>query len=355
MSAATSTPQRLTLVRPDDWHLHLRTGAMLRAVLPFSARQLGRAIVMPNLVPPVTDTARAAAYREEILAALPAGSRFQPLMTCYLTDHTDADDLERGFRDGVFRAVKLYPAHATTNSAHGVSDIKLVYPVLERMQRIGMPLLVHGEVTDPSIDIFDREAVFVDRVLMPLLADFPALKVVLEHATTEEAVAAVRAHGPSGRIGCTITAHHLFINRSSIFAGGIRPHLYCLPIAKREKHRLALRRAAASGEPWFFLGTDSAPHPVSAKETGCGCAGIFTAATAIELYAQAFDEEGALDRLEAFASLNGPRFHGLPPNPDTITLERGGTVVPDIVDAGGSNAVLPFRAGERLDWRLVEG
>ena len=350
-----STPQRLTIRRPDDWHLHLRTGAMLRAVLPFSARQMGRAIVMPNLVPPVTDTAKAVAYRDEIMAALPAGSGFTPLMTCYLTDHTDADDLERGFTEGVFRAVKLYPAHATTNSAHGVSDIRLVHPVLERMQRIGMPLLIHGEVTDPAVDIFDREAVFVDRVLTPLLADFPALKVVLEHATTEEAVAAVRAHGSSGRIGCTITAHHLFINRSSIFAGGIRPHLYCLPIAKREKHRLALRQAATSGEPWFFLGTDSAPHPQGAKESGCGCAGIFTAANAIELYAQAFDEEGALDRLEAFASLNGPRFHGIAPNTGSITLEKSGMLVPEIVDSGGTVVVLPFRGGERLDWRLIEG
>lgn len=348
------TLPRLTLRRPDDWHLHLRTGAMLRAVLPFSARQLGRAIVMPNLVPPVTDRARATVYRDEILAALPPGSTFQPLMTAYLTDDSDAEEIAAGWREGLLRAVKLYPAHATTNSAHGVTDLALVAPVLDRMAEIGMPLLVHGEVTDPAVDIFDREAVFIERVLLPLMARHPALKIVLEHATTQEAVDVVRAHGPGGRLACTITAHHLMINRSSIFAGGIRPHLYCLPIAKRECHRLALRAAATSGEPWFFLGTDSAPHPTTAKESGCGCAGIFTAAAAIELYAQVFDEEGALDRLEAFASLNGPRFHGLEPNADTITLVRDGWTVPDLIDAGGSNAVLPFRAGERLDWRLEE-
>ncbi|MFC7334534.1 dihydroorotase [Rhodocista pekingensis] len=351
----TEQPQRLTLRRPDDWHLHLRSGAMLRAVLPFTARQMGRAIVMPNLLPPVTDTARARAYRDEILAALPPGSGFRPLMTAYLTDHTDPDDLAAGGRDGLFTAVKLYPQHATTNSAHGVTDLRTVAPVLERMQEIGLPLLVHGEVTDPAVDIFDREAVFLDQVLEPLLERYPALRVVLEHATTEEAVAFVRRHGPSGRIGCTITAHHLMINRSHLFAGGIRPHLYCLPIAKREKHRLALRRAATGGEPWFFLGTDSAPHPVGAKESACGCAGIFTAATAIELYAQVFEEEGALDRLEAFASLNGPAFYRLPPNDDRIVLERSGTVAPEPVAVDGSIAVMPFRSGERLDWRVVEG
>lgn len=351
----TDRPHRLSLRRPDDWHLHLRTGAMLRAVLPFSARQMGRAIVMPNLVPPVEDVARAESYRREIAEALPAGSRFRPLMTAYMTDRTDPDEIARGFHAGVFTAVKLYPQHATTNSAHGVTDIRNIHPVLERMQAIGMPLLIHGEVTDADVDIFDREAVFVDRVLAPLLRDFPELRVVLEHATTEEAVAFVRHHGPSGRIGCTITAHHLMINRSSIFAGGIRPHLYCLPIAKREKHRLALRRAATGGEPWFFLGTDSAPHPIGAKEAACGCAGIFTAPSAIELYAQVFDEEGALDRLEAFASLNGPAFYRMAPNEDRIVLERSGHIVPDVLDIDGRDAVLPFRSGERLDWRLVDG
>ncbi|WP_114394724.1 dihydroorotase [Oleisolibacter albus] len=349
----TDAPQRLTIRRPDDWHLHIRSGAMLRAVLPLTARQMGRAIIMPNLVPPAVTTTQAEAYRDEILAALPAGSRFQPLMTAYLTDGTDADDLERGFRSGVLTAVKLYPAHATTNSAHGVTSIAHVVPVLERMQAIGMPLLVHGEVTHADVDIFDREAVFLETVLTPLLARFPRLKIVLEHITTAEGVDLVRRHGPSGRLAATITVHHLMINRSSLFAGGIRPHLYCLPIAKRESHRLALRRAATSGEPWFFLGTDSAPHPIGAKESACGCAGIFTAATAIELYAQVFDEEGALDRLEAFASLNGPAFYGLPPNADSIILERGGCVVPDVLDVDGRNAVLPFRSGERLDWRLL--
>ncbi|MEC4591503.1 dihydroorotase [Nitrospirillum amazonense] len=356
----SATPAaRLTLRRPDDWHLHVRTGAMLRAVLPHSARQMGRAIIMPNLVPPVTDRAAARRYKaeiEEVLATLPenGGARFQPLMTAYLTDGSSADEIAAGYKEGLFRAVKLYPAHATTNSAHGVTDLANVAGVLARMQDIGMPLLVHGEVTDPAIDIFDREAVFIERVLLPLMDRYPTLKIVLEHATTEEAVAVVEAHGGSERLACTITAHHLMINRSSIFAGGIRPHLYCLPIAKREKHRLALRRAATSGQPWFFLGTDSAPHPTSAKESGCGCAGIYTAASAIELYAQVFDEEGRLDALEAFASLNGPRFHGLAPNEDTITLVRDGYTVPDLVDAGGSNAVLPFRAGERLDWRLLQ-
>ncbi|HZH26581.1 MAG TPA: dihydroorotase [Azospirillaceae bacterium] len=351
------TPDRITLRRPDDWHLHLRSGAMLRAVLPWTARQMGRAIVMPNLKPPVTTVAAAEAYRAEIRAALPAGSRFTPLMTCYLTDATDPAEVERGFASGAWAAAKLYPAHATTNSAHGVTDVRNIHPVLERMQAIGMPLLIHGEVTDHTVDIFDREAVFLERVLSPLLEAFPRLKVVLEHVTTEEAVAFVRRHGPGGRLGATITAHHLLINRSDIFAGGIRPHLYCLPIAKRERHRLALRRAAMSGEPWFFLGTDSAPHPLKDKESACGCAGCFTAATAIELYAMAFAEDGALDRLEAFASLNGPRFYGLEPNPDTITLERGETPVPDLVmvDGGGAaDAVLPFLSGARLPWRVVD-
>jgi dihydroorotase len=350
------TTDRLTLVRPDDWHLHLRQGAMLRAVLPWTARQMGRAIIMPNLRPPVTTIAAAEGYRAEILAALPAQSRFVPLMTCYLTDGTDPDAVAEGHARGVWTAVKLYPAHATTNSAHGVTDIANVTAVLDRMQAIGMPLLIHGEVTDHGVDIFDREAVFLDRIATPLLERFPRLRVVLEHVTTAQAVDFVRRHGPSGRIGATITAHHLLINRSDIFAGGIRPHLYCLPIAKRERHRLALREAATSGEPWFFLGTDSAPHPIRDKEAACGCAGCFTAANAIELYATAFDQAGALDRLEAFASLNGPRFYGLPPNADTITLERGDGVVPDLVipergDAG--DAVLPFLSGDRLGWRML--
>jgi len=351
-------PDRLTIRRPDDWHLHLRQGAMLRAVLPDTARRMGRAIVMPNTKPPVTTVAAAEAYRAEILAALPAGSRFTPLMTCYLTDGTDPDEIERGFRSGGWAAAKLYPAHATTNSAHGVTDIRNVSSVVERMAAIGMPLLIHGEVTDHAVDIFDREAVFIERILAPLAEAQPRLRIVLEHITTKEGVAFVRRHGPSGRIGATITAHHLHINRTDLFAGGIRPHLYCLPIAKRETHRLALREAAASGEPWFFLGTDSAPHPIGDKESACGCAGVYTAATAIELYAMAFDEDGALDRLEAFASLNGPAFYGLPPNEDRIVLERGETAVPDLVtpEGGGArDAVLPFRSGERLPWRVAEG
>jgi dihydroorotase len=299
----------------------------------------------------VTTAVDAAAYRGRILAAVPAGSRFEPLMTCYLTDDTDPDDVARGHDDGIFAAVKLYPAGATTNSARGVTDMARLRPTLERLQEIGLPLLVHGEVVDGEVDVFDREAVYIERVLEPLLADFPGLKVVFEHVTTAEAVDFVRAHGPN--LGATITAHHLIINRSALFAGGIRPHLYCLPVAKRERHRLALRAAAASGEASFFLGTDSAPHPVAAKETACGCAGIFTAPAALELYAQVFAEEGALDKLGAFASLNGPAFYGLPVNEGSLTLVRKASAVPKTVALGGTDAVLPFLAGEALDWRLA--
>ncbi|HEY0835636.1 MAG TPA: dihydroorotase [Azospirillum sp.] len=344
---------RLTLRRPDDWHVHLRDGAMLKAVLPFTAQQFGRAIVMPNLKPPVATTADAEAYRARILEALPTGSRFTPLMTCYLTDATDADDLARGAAAGVFTAAKLYPANATTNSAHGVTDLRRIDGVLARMAEIGLPLLIHGEVTDPEVDIFDREAVFVDTVLAPLLERHPTLRVVLEHVTTKEAVDFVRAHAASGRIGATITAHHLFINRSHIFAGGIRPHLYCLPIAKRELHRRALVEAAISGEGPFFLGTDTAPHAVTAKETACGCAGCFTAASAIELYAEAFEAAGALDRLEAFASLNGPRFYRLAVNEERIVLERTPSKVADVVLLAEGDGVLPFRSGETLNWRFL--
>ncbi|OYD84505.1 dihydroorotase [Azospirillum brasilense] len=344
---------RLVLRRPDDWHVHLRDGAMLKAVLPFTAHQFGRAIIMPNLKPPVTRTADAVTYRERILAALPAGQSFTPLMTAYLTDGTDADDLAQGFEDGVFAAAKLYPANATTNSAHGVTDLGKIAPVLERMAEIGMPLLIHGEVTDAHVDIFDREAVFLERTLGPLLERYSALRVVLEHATTAEAVAFVREHAASGRVGATITAHHLLINRSHLFAGGIRPHLYCLPIAKRETHRVALVEAATSGEGPFFLGTDTAPHTVTAKESACGCAGCFTAANALELYAEAFDEAGALDKLEAFASLNGPRFYGLPVNEDKVVLERTPSTTPDIVLTADGEAVLPFRSGETTRWSFV--
>ena len=344
--------ESLTLRRPDDWHLHLRDGAMLKAVLPFTARVFARAIIMPNLVPPVTTVAAAEAYRARILEALPPGTDFTPLMTCYLTDDSDPDDIERGFRDGVFVAVKLYPAKATTNSAAGVTDVAKTYRVLERMEKLGMPLLLHGEVTDPSIDVFDREAVFIEHVLAPLMRDLPGLKLVLEHATTQDAVDFVREGHPT--LAATITAHHLVINRNALFAGGLRPHMYCLPVAKREVHRLALRRAATSGDPKFFLGTDSAPHPVHDKERDCGCAGIFSAPAALETYAQVFAEEGALDRLEAFASLNGPKFYGRAPNEGRLTLRRERWRVPKEV-AAGSGAVQPFLAGEELDWRVMPG
>jgi dihydroorotase len=340
----------ITLHRPDDWHVHFRDGAILRTVLPFTARQFARAIVMPNLVPPVTTIADARAYRERIIAALPGGPDFTPLMTCYLTDTSDADEVARGYEEGIFAAVKLYPAHATTHSAHGVTDIGRVMPVLERMAALGMPLLIHGEATDPAIDIFDREAVFIERVLDPLRRRLPELRIVLEHVTTAEAVAYVGA--ADAKLAATITAHHLIINRNAIFAGGIRPHLYCLPIAKREKHRLALRRAATSGSPAFFLGTDSAPHAVPTKETACGCAGIFTGPAALELYAEVFEEEGALDHLEAFAALNGPAFYRRPVNESRVTLRRETWVVPERIGEGDL-AVAPFRAGAAVRWRLA--
>ena len=364
----------ITLRRPDDWHVHLRDGAMLAVVLPYTARQFARAIVMPNLVPPVTTVSAARAYRERILAALvphPAPSLpfptsgggsgwglagegmeadFTPLMTCYLTDATDPEEVARGYQEGVFAAVKLYPANATTHSEFGVISIDRVTSVLERMAGLGMPLLIHGEVTDPEVDVFDREAVFIHRVLDPLRRRLPELRIVLEHITTEEAADYVAAGGPN--LAATITAHHLVINRNAIFAGGIRPHLYCLPIAKREKHRRALRRAATSGNEKFFLGTDSAPHAVATKETACGCAGIFTALCALEIYAEVFEEENALDRLEAFAALNGPAFYRLPPNEAHVTLRREPLLVPERIGAGDT-AVVPFRAGETLRWRFL--
>ena len=341
----------ITIRRPDDWHVHLRDGAMLEAVAPFTARQFARAIIMPNLSPPVTSAASAAAYRERIMAALPGGSAFAPLMTCYLTDDADADDIAKGHADGIFTAAKLYPANATTNSAHGVTDVAHIMPVLERMQDIGMPLLVHGEVTDSEIDIFDREAVFIERIMDGLIRALPGLKIVFEHITTEQAVQFVDSCGPN--VGATITPHHLHINRNAMFSGGIRPHAYCLPVAKRELHRLALRKAATSGSAKYFLGTDSAPHEVHAKESACGCAGIFNAPYALESYAAVFDEEAALDRLEAFASVHGPNFYGLPLNQDRVTLERTGLTVPDSLEAGGS-ALVPFHAGSELAWRVVQ-
>ncbi|MEO9634449.1 MAG: dihydroorotase [Parasphingorhabdus sp.] len=340
----------ITIRRPDDWHVHLRDGAMLEAVALFTARQFARAIVMPNLSPPVTSAASAAAYRDRIMAALPAGSGFTPLMTCYLTDDADADDMARGHAEGIFTAAKLYPANATTNSAHGVTDVAHIMPVLERMQEIGMPLLVHGEVTDGDIDIFDREAVFIDRVMTKLIRSLPELKVVFEHITTAQAVQFVDSTGPN--IAATITPHHLHINRNAMFAGGIRPHAYCLPVAKRELHRLALRKAATSGSSKYFLGTDSAPHEVHAKESACGCAGIFNAPYALESYAAVFDEEGALDRLEGFASEHGPKFYGLPCNEGRVSLERRPAIIPENIDAAGSPLV-PFHGGATLNWQIV--
>ena len=341
---------RLTIRRPDDWHVHLRDGPMLSAVAPYTARRFGRAIIMPNLTPPVTSVAAAEAYRERIMAAVDPASGFTPLMTCYLTDTIDPAEIERGFVEGVWAACKLYPAHATTNSAHGVTDIRALTSVLETLQRIGMPLLIHGEVTDPSIDIFDREAVFVERVLTPLVADYPDLQIVLEHITTEEAADFVAAAGPN--IAATITPQHLLINRNALFAGGLRPHAYCLPVLKRERHRLAVRAAAVSGSPKFFLGTDSAPHVVGAKESGCGCAGIFNAPFALESYAMVFDQEGALDRLEGFASEHGANFYRLPLNEGTVTLQRASVTVPDRIGVGATE-VVPFHAGETIDWQVV--
>ena len=342
----------ITLRRPDDWHVHLRDGAILNSVAPFTARQFKRAIVMPNLASPVTTRQLAKEYRDRVLTAVPQSASFEPLMTAYLTDNTDAEDLAEGFQDGVIIAAKLYPAGATTNSDRGVTDIENINTVLERMEKIGMPLLVHGEVTEPSIDIFDRENVFIHQVLEPTLQRFQGLKVVFEHITTSAAVNFVRAQGP--RVGATITPHHLMINRTDIFRGGIHPHLYCLPVAKREQHRLALREAATSGEAQFFLGTDTAPHAISAKESACGCAGIFSAPCALELYAQVFDEEDALDTLEAFASLNGPKFYGLEVNRDTVTVVREDWTVPDTVAVEGGAAVKTFKGGETLHWRLKD-
>ena len=339
------TMQSITIRRPDDWHVHLRDGAMLTAVAPFTARQCARAILMPNLSPPVTSVAQAAAYRDRILAA--TGPGFQPLMTAYLTNDSDPDEIERGHRDGVWVAAKLYPAGATTNSASGVTDIANISAVLERMERIGMPLLVHGEVTDPAIDVFDREAVFIERVLLGTLRRFPALKIVFEHVTTRDAAELVTS-GTFANLAATITPQHLMLNRNALFDGGLRPHAYCLPVVKREEHRLAVRKAAVSGSPNVFLGTDSAPHDISAKESGCGCAGLFNAPFAIEAYAQVFDEEGALDRLEGFASEHGPRFYGLPLNEERITLERGGVDVPAVIEG-----VVPFGAGRAFGWRLA--
>ena len=338
--------QSLTLRRPDDWHVHLRDGDMLRFVAPYTARQFARAIVMPNLVPPVTTIETAQSYRERIRQA--AGPGFEPLMTCYLTDQADADEIARGFEQSAWTACKLYPANATTNSAQGVTDIRNIYPALERMQKIGMVFCVHGEVTDPDVDVFDREAVFIERVLTGIIRDFPALKVVLEHITTADAAHFVRDAGPN--LAATITPQHLHLSRNALFAGGLRPHAFCLPVLKREKHRLAVRAAAVSGSSKFFLGTDSAPHARDAKESGCGCAGIFNAPYALESYATVFEEEDALDKLEGFASEHGARFYGLPLNEGTVTLERRETEVPERLPDGDA---VPFHAAQTLNWAFA--
>ena len=351
MIMTTTTPlNTLTITRPDDWHLHLRDGAALASVLPHSARQFGRSIVMPNLKAPVTTTAQAAAYRERILAALPVGMQFEPLMTLYLTDNTPPDEILRAKDSGFIHAVKLYPAGATTNSDAGVTDLTKCYKTLETMQEIGMPFLLHGEVTDPEIDIFDREAVFIERVLQPLRRAMPALKIVFEHITTKDAAQYVsEADGP---IAATITAHHLLYNRNAIFKGGIRPHYFCLPVLKREQHRQALVTVATSGDERFFLGTDSAPHPKGLKEAACGCAGCYTALHAMELYAHAFDQAGALDKLEAFASFNGPAFYDLPRNAGTVTLQRQNWIVPAELPLGDAS-IVPLNGGETMAWKLL--
>jgi dihydroorotase len=340
----------LTITRPDDWHLHLRDGVTMASVLPHTARQFARAIVMPNLKPPITTTAQALAYRERILAALPQGMQFEPLMTLYLTDNTPPEEIRRARESGLVHAVKLYPAGATTNSDAGVTDLGKCRRTLEAMQEVGMPLLVHGEVTDHDIDIFDREAVFIDRVMIPLRRDLPELRVVFEHITTRDATQYVSDADPN--VAATITAHHLLYNRNEIFRGGIRPHYYCLPVLKREVHRQALVQAATSGSPKFFLGTDSAPHPKGAKEHACGCAGCYTALHAMELYAQAFDAAGALDKLEGFASFHGPEFYGLPRNQGVITLQRENWQLPAELPMGDAT-VVPLDAGGTLGWKMA--
>ena len=341
--------QTLTITRPDDWHLHLRDGAALKTVLPHTARQFARAIVMPNLKPPVTTVALAAAYHERILAALPAGMTFEPLMTLYLTDNTAPEEIGRAVASGFVKAVKLYPAGATTNSDAGLTAIEKAYPALAEMERLGLPLLVHGEVTDPAIDLFDREKVFIDTVLAPLLERFPSLRVVMEHITTADAARFVASAGEN--LAATITAHHLLYNRNAIFQGGVRPHWYCLPVLKRETHRQALVEAAISGSPRFFLGTDSAPHARNAKEASCGCAGCYTAYAALELYAEAFEAAGALERLEAFASFHGPDFYRLPRNSGTITLQKAEWTVPQDYPYLETDTLVPLRAGETLRWQ----
>ena len=343
---------RLTIRKPDDWHLHVRDGAMLKAVLPFTAKHFGRAIVMPNLVPPVMTVKEAIAYRDRVQAAIPEGSSFTPLMTCYLTDHTDPDDIETGFREGVFTAVKLYPAHATTNSVSGVTDYAKIRPVLARMEKIGMMFLIHGEEADPAIDIFDREAVFIERRLIPMIKEFPGLRIVLEHVSSKEGVDFVRSAHP--QVASTITPNHLMLTRTDMLGHGLRPFMYCMPVVKTARDRDALRKAATSGEACFFLGTDSAPHPVARKLNAAGAPGIFSAPVAIESYAQVFAEEGALDKLEAFASLNGPKHYRLPPNSETITLESAAWTVPEEIRiAGPDERAFIHRGGQSIPWKVV--
>ncbi|MCD6707405.1 MAG: dihydroorotase [Thiobacillus sp.] len=339
----------LTITRPDDWHIHFRDGAAMRSVLPDTARVFGRAIAMPNLRPPVVNVADAAAYRERLLAAA-SGTAFEPLMTLYLTDNTTPEEIRRARASGFVHAVKYYPAGATTNSDSGVTELARAYKAIAAMEEAGMPLLLHGEVVDPEVDVFDREAVFIERHLTPLLRDFPQLKIVLEHITTRQAAEFVAA--APANVAATVTVHHLLYNRNAMFKGGIRPHMYCLPVLKREQHRQALVAAAISGNPKFFLGTDSAPHAVGAKETACGCAGIYTAHAAIELYAEAFEDAGALDKLEAFASFHGADFYGLPRNTDTITLKRESWDAPARLKMG-EESLVPLRAGEAIRWRVV--
>lgn len=342
---------QLTLTTPDDWHLHVRDGAALAAVLPASAKQFARAIIMPNLRPPVRTVAEAAAYRGRILAALPKGSTFEPLMTLYLTDSTPPEEIVKVKASGFVKALKLYPAGATTNSDAGVTDIAKCAKTLEKMAELGIPLLTHGEVTDPAIDVFDREAGFIERVMQPLRKRLPELKVVFEHITTKDAAQYVAE--ADANVAATLTPQHLLYNRNEIFKGGIRPHFYCLPVLKREEHRVALVKAATSGNPKFFLGTDSAPHARNTKEIACGCAGCYTAPHALELYAEAFDAAGALDKFEAFASFNGPAFYGLPRNTGTVTLKREEWKLPEVVDYVDDSGIVPLRAGEMLKWKLA--
>ena len=344
--------ERITIRKPDDWHLHVRDGAMLKAALPFTAAHFGRAILMPNLLPPVLTVKDAILYRDRVVAALPEGSKFRPLMTCYLTDATDPDDVETGFREGVFTAVKMYPANATTNSAYGVTDFQRIGRVLTRMEKIGMTFLIHGEEADPEIDVFDREAVFIERRLTPMAKDFPGLRIVLEHVSSREGVDFVKAH--AGQIGGTITPYHLMLTRTDWLGYGNRPYMYCMPVIKRREDRDALRKAATSGASNFFLGTDSAPHPITKKLATVGAAGLFNSPVAIESYAQVFAEENALDKLEAFASLNGPKHYRLPPNSETITLERSTWTAPqDMRVDGPEERALIHRGGEQIPWKVV--